>query len=126
MATKINSTAKKAVSASTEDKEQRIVGTLKSISSEERFNTLEDGSKGAGYFACTIELADGNSYGGVIYSKVVDNGTEEGDTVSCKIGVDSKGNPILRVLGTGSARISWDALQKLGIDVPSMDSGLFK
>lgn len=126
MATKTKSIV---ASAKAEQQEPRITATLVSVSDELKFNTLEDGSKGQGYYACSLKLANGKTVSGVVYATVVDKGIDIDDTVSCKVGTvkepDGTTSPILRVLGVGSARATWADLVSYGIDAPSLEDSVF-
>jgi len=123
MATKSKSIVEPTAKA--KQQQPRITATLVSVSDELRYNTKADGSQGQGYYACSLKLDNGKTVSGIIYSAVVDNGVESNDTVSCKVGTveeNGKLTPIVRVLGTGSARPSWE---DLGLSAPNLDDAVF-
>jgi hypothetical protein len=103
-------------------KAPRVACTLVSISDEIRQNRKADGTLGAEYHIATLKLENGKTVNGTIPATVVAKGIEFGSTVNCEAGTGADGGPILRVLGTGTARATW---ADLGMDAPSIEDSVF-
>jgi hypothetical protein len=100
-------------------KAQRIACTLISIQDEVLYNKKADGSQGAAYHRCVLETPQGKRFGGTIPDAVaVKPETVLGESVNCEVGTVN-GEPILRVLGAGSARPTW---ADLGLEVPNFEA----
>lgn len=100
-------------------KAEKIACILISIQDEILYNKKADGSQGAAYHRCVLETPQGKQFGGTIPLTVaVKPETVIGETVNCEVG-NVSGQPILRVLGTGSPRPTW---ADLGLAEPNFEA----